>query len=162
MKKTSRCGALVAVLLSAASAQADDKQACVDSFNAGQDLRSANKLVESRKKLLECARDTCPQPLRADCVNALNEVQASLPTVVFSAVDAAGKDRVAVKVSADGQVVQETLEGKAVMLTPGVPQMKYETEGSPPLEDRVVVRAGEKNRLLKITFGGGATTSPTN
>jgi hypothetical protein len=89
-------------------------------------------------------------------------VQASLPTVVFSAVDAAGKDLVAVKVSADGQVVQDKLDGQAVTLNPGVHQMKYESEGSPPLEDRVVVRAGEKNRLVKVTFGGGAPTVPTN
>ena len=82
----------------------------------------------------------------------MKEVLAILPSVVLGAKDKKGRDIVDAKVSIDGKVVTESLDGKAVAVDPGVHTFRFETDGAPAVEETVVVRQGEKNRILTVTF----------
>jgi hypothetical protein len=150
-----------AVMPSTARAQSDTKKECLAASDRAQQLRIEGKLRGARESLAVCGRNECPALVRQDCVQWMSEVLASLPSVVVGARDAQGHDVVKVKVSIDGTVAEERLEGKPIPLDPGVHTFRYETAGAPAVEEQVVVREGEKNRPLNVTFAGppGATTA---
>jgi hypothetical protein len=136
----------------AASARDDEKQACARASEEAQQLRSEGRPKEARDRLLVCARDTCPGIVRKDCTLWLAEVTAALPSVVVAAKDAQGQDVVTVKVTLDGEPFTDKVDGKAIAVNPGVHTFHFEMDGAPPVDDKVVVREGEKNRELLVTF----------
>jgi hypothetical protein len=149
----------VGMLADSARAGPDDvKRACIAAADQAQTLRMDGKLTAAREQLARCSRDECPKLLRKDCSQWMNEVVAALPSVVVGARDASGQDLVAVRVSIDGQVVAEQLDGKPIPVDPGVHMFRYEPENGKPIEKKVVVRAGEKNRALTVQL---ATPTPS-
>jgi hypothetical protein len=141
----------LAGVLAPSVARADEKAACVASYERTQTLRKQNKLRESREQALVCARDKCPKLVRTDCARWLQEVSSNIPSVVFVARDARGRDRSDVKVLLDGAVVEEKL-GQEVMVDPGPHTLHAETPDVPPVDQDIVVRAGEKGRAVTISF----------
>jgi type II secretory pathway pseudopilin PulG len=144
------------------AARADEKQVCLSAFDSAQQLRIDGKLRSAREQLASCARTECPPLVRQDCGRWLNEVMGSLPSMVFGARDASGRDLLAVRVSIDGALVSETLDGKPVLVDPGVHKFRFETPGSSAVEQQVLIRAGEKSRVLTIDFSPKSVGSPKN
>lgn len=149
--------AFVAVAWFARVALADTRQECIVASSVAQDLRQANKLVESRVQLLVCAREQCPTVIRRDCAEWLSEVDASLPTIVVSLRDAAGSDVVSARVVLDGAAFLESIDGKARAINPGVHKVRIEVAGTPPVEQELVIREGEKNRQVELRLPAPAT-----
>ncbi len=131
---------------------ADEKAQCVAASEKAQQLRNANKLIEARDQLAICGRSECPKLVTQDCTEWMKELIQALPSVVPGAKDRKNRDIVDVKVSIDGKVVTDTLDGKPIHLDPGVHAFKFETKGAPTIEEQVVIRVGEKNRILTVTF----------
>jgi hypothetical protein len=144
--------AVLALLAAASSARADEKQVCALASEDAQQLRTEGRPKEARERLLVCVRDACPQIVRKDCTLWLAEVTAALPSVVVGARDAQGQDIVNVRVTLDGKPFTDKVDGKAIAVNPGVHTFHYEMDGAPPVEERVVIREGEKNRELVVTF----------
>ena len=134
------------------TARADEKQQCVAASEKAQKLRIAGRLSEARAELATCGRIECPKLVQQDCSEWMKEVLAILPSVVLGAKDKDGRDIVDAKVSIDGKVVTESLDGKAVAVDPGGHTIRFEPQGAPAVEEKVVVRQGEKNRILTVTF----------
>ena len=139
-------------LSSGLAAAADEKKACVAAYEQSQVLRNESKLSDAKKQLLICARDVCPQALRTDCNAWLAEVDANMPSIVIDAKDSGGKDVASVKVSLDGKPVMTKLDGRPMSVDPGAHTFKYETDGYPTIEEQVIVKQGEKNRKVSVTF----------
>src|SRR5215475_7621018 len=95
---------------------ADDRAECAAAAEQGQQLRDEGKYRRAREQMLVCAREACPPPIRSDCGKWLTEVDRDAPTVVFGARDGRGSDVVDVKVSMDGQVILDRLDGKPVLV----------------------------------------------
>jgi hypothetical protein len=95
--------------------------------------------------------------LRKDCNQWLDEVDQTMPTVVIAATGPDGRDVAEVRVSVDGQEIAGHLDGRPLALDPGVHTLRYETDGAPPVLEQIVVRLGEKNRQLTVTFEKRAT-----
>jgi hypothetical protein len=152
--------------LSTDTAQAaDEKQVCLGAYISAQRLRQEDKLIEAREQLLLCARDLCPATLKKDCTTWTAEVDQATPSVVIDARNADGGDVIDVKVTVDGKPFAERIDGKARPLNPGVHTFHYETEGSPAVEEKVVIRAGDKMRKLTVKFApqgkqSGVTPTP--
>ena len=144
--------AVVLTLSTGSARAADEKKACVAAYEQSQVLRNDSKLSDAKKQLLICARDVCPQALRTDCTSWLSEVESNMPSVVFDVKDSGGKDVVTVRVSLDGKPLMTKLDGKAMAVDPGAHTFKYETEGYPAIEEQVIVKQGEKNRKIAVTF----------
>jgi hypothetical protein len=136
-------------------ASADDKQVCLDASSQGQQLRDDGKYRAARAQLVVCAREVCPAVVKRDCTQWLGEVDQTVPTVVVRARDSKG-DLAEVRVLVDGQTLLEKLDGKPAAIDPGEHVFRYEAQGHPPVEEHVVVRVGERNRLLDVQFGGAA------
>jgi hypothetical protein len=154
--------ALVGVLLAAPAARADDQQVCLAASEKAQQLRNAGKLTAARVELVTCGRAECPKLVQQDCTEWMKEVLAILPTVVPGAKDDKGRDVVDAKVSVDGKLLTETLDGKPFAVDPGVHTFRFESKAAPPVEERVVVRQGEKNRIITITLSGSGGSSSEN
>jgi hypothetical protein len=154
--RASASGALVCCSLLAlpASSRADDdeKAKCVESSERGQDLRDANSYSLARKAFARCAVDSCPEPLRRDCVQWLVELDDRFPSVVVVARDERGTDLDPVRVLVDGQVLTERLDGALLPVDPGVHVFRYESPGATPVEERVVIQPSEKGRRLNVTL----------
>jgi hypothetical protein len=101
-----------------------------------------------------CGRTDCPKVIQQDCSEWMKELLTILPTVVPSARNKKGRDIVDVKVSIDGKVVAETLDGKALPIDPGVHTFRFESPRARLAEEKVVVRQGEKNRIVAVVLEG--------
>ena len=75
-------------------------------------------MLASRAALRICSGAACPSAIRADCVDWLDQVSHSLPSVVVTA-RARGADVLAVKVFIDGKLAAEQLTGFALEIDPG-------------------------------------------
>jgi hypothetical protein len=140
------------VLLLGAEARADGAGECLKSFEDGAASRDRGKLRDARRSFVACAADACPKALRIDCARGLEDVEASLPTIVFGAKDARGADLFDVNVFVDGERVVGHEQGKAVALDPGPHTIRFERPPARPVEERVLLRAGEHNRPLIARF----------
>lgn len=141
-------------------AGATDVQACLTASEKGQRSRAAGKLREAREQFLLCGADGCPALVRKDCGQWHAEVVATLPSVVFGAKDAKGRDLFDVTVQMDGEVLVRKLDGKAVQVDPGPHVFRFDVPGVAPVTERALVKEGERARVINVAFGegsGGAT-----
>jgi hypothetical protein len=143
-------------------ARADDKGRCISASEQGQQLRDSGKYQAARDAFAQCARDACPALVRRDCTRWLADVTQLWPSVVFGAKDPSGNDLTAVTVTADGTQLTATLDGKPVQLDPGDHVFRFEAKGFHAVERTVLVRAGEKSRLVVAQFGDVPATPAQN
>ena len=140
-------------------ARADEKSTCLEASESAQHAKLEGNLRSARASLLVCSREICPAVVRQDCNIWLSEVTASLPTVVVAARSPAGADLSDVRVSVDGEPFTEHPDGKSRAVDPGLRVFKFERAGESQ-EIRVVVRQGERDRLVEVTFGSPAAKTP--
>jgi hypothetical protein len=146
----------------AAIARADQRLTCMAAADRAQDLRTAHELRHAREALLECAQATCPTVIRKDCSLWLSEVDDALPSVVVGVSTATGGDVLDVRVFVDGELLTERIDGRPLSVEPGVHVFRYEMAGAPPIEERVFLVEGQKNRPMSIVFGEqAAVASPS-
>jgi len=147
-----RSPALALVLLSAKPASADVKTDCAAAHAEGQRLQRDGSLRGAREKYEFCARDACPQPVAVDCAAFLQGLEKDQPTITIIARDAAGRDKLDVRVFVDGVKVLDQLTGMAVPLDPGRHKLRFVDADGNSVEQVVVASVGEKNRPVSITF----------
>jgi hypothetical protein len=148
----------LAMALGASPALAQvDKQACAAAYEEVQSSRQSGRLLDARERALFCAQTECPDVVKNDCASWLSEIDASIPTVTFQARDAAGRETTSVDVYYDGEILKEGLDGKSIRVDPGEHTFRYELAGSAPIEQVIVIREGEKNRMLDVSFAVGSS-----
>jgi len=157
MKRCLGSLALAAIALFADTSRADgpDANACVDAYVRGQALRGDRQLVEARDALRICAQPTCNDFIVKDCTTWLDEVQASLPTVVPIATDEAGNELARVRLTLDQKVLAEQLDGRSIEVNPGSHTVTFEpTDGAQREAQTVVVLVAEaeKNKRIAVTL----------
>ncbi|HTQ47166.1 MAG TPA: hypothetical protein VMI75_30635 [Polyangiaceae bacterium] len=134
------------------AADADDKQQCLRTAEQGQQLRDDGKYARAREAFAACSRSVCPTMVQSDCVKWLRDLEAQSPSVVIMAKDDNGNDLTAVKVTVDGAPLTTTLDGRPLLVDPGAHKFHFEAQGFPPVDDQVVVYAGEKSRAISAQF----------
>lgn len=132
------------------------KQQCVEAYEQTQSLRKSANLRAARDSALTCAQAACPAVVKKDCATWLTELEQSLPSVVLGARDKAGQETTAVRVFVDGAPFVDHLDGRAVALDPGAHTFRFELDGAPPSELRTLIREGEKNRPIEISFAASS------
>jgi hypothetical protein len=134
------------------SARADD-EACVAAVEDGLTLRKQEHLDEALGRLAVCMDPACPAEVRSVCGKRVAEVTAAIPTVVLVAKDGAGNDLVDVRVTVDGVVLTEKLDGRAWKMEPGPHDFTFEGPGAHKLTKRLVIGEGEKERKETVVLG---------
>lgn len=141
----------------AGGSAADNKQACVASSEKAQRFRLDGKLGEAQRELLICSRESCPSVVRADCNGWLNEVAALMPSIVIGAKDEGGSDIADVRVFLDGHQMQARLDGKSMPVPTGEHTVRLERDGAQALEQKVLIREGEKARPISFQWKGSTS-----
>lgn len=146
--------AVALTILSATSAAWADDQSCISAYEQTQTLRKASKLRDARDEASKCAQESCPAVLRADCTKWLSELEASVPTVVFEVKGSAGEELTSVKVTMDGAVLVEKLDGRAAAIDPGKHVFKFETADgkAKPFEQTIVIHEGDRGKRIPVTM----------
>jgi hypothetical protein len=124
---------------------------CLTSPVEGQKLRRADKLIDAHARFSQCARRTCPARIVQECTRWLHEVDDITPSVVAAARDAQGADLLDARLSIDGQPPAE-LSARAVVLDPGPHKLVFSRPGSADIEQDVLLREGERDRVITATF----------
>jgi hypothetical protein len=154
-------GACISSLLTASSpARADTIEECASASEQGQVLRDRGELRAARALLVKCAAEACPGVVRKDCAEWLDGVDRKMPTITPRARDEAGRDQIDVRLTADGELLATSLDGRAIPIDPGPRRLRFERPGSPPVEEQIIVREGEKNRPIDVVFGPAKSASP--
>lgn len=164
-------GTSTCTISTSSSALAAEVSRCVEAAGRAQELRDSGAYKAARAQLVICGREECPAAIRRDCVSWLLDVNKASPTIVVRAKDSENRDREDVRVTVDGEVVAERLDGRPIYLDPG-PHVIHGTMPSGagsskthPFEEKVIIQTGEKNRLIEMSFGTRApidgTTPPT-
>ncbi len=150
----------LACTLLATPSRAAEEETCVAAYDESQRTRRAGKLVKTRDTLLVCAQESCPPAVTKACTRWLEEVNASLPTVVLGAKDGTGRDVIDVEVFDGTTAISDKLDGRAVPLDPGAHELRFVFPGGVEVVERVLLRESEKNRV--VTAQLPATPKPSN
>jgi hypothetical protein len=126
---------------------------CLAATESSVKLGNDHKLRAERAQFLVCAAASCPTDIRKDCASQVESVSAQIPTIIFEAKDPSGADINAVKVTMDGEVLAERLEGTALSIDPGEHTFAFETAGQPPVTRKFTIQQAQKDRHERITFG---------
>jgi hypothetical protein len=150
---------ILTLSLAALEARADDARAvCFDASEKAQTLRADHKLIEARDQFRLCLAPACPATMRADCSGWLGDAEKAIPTVVFSAKDAAGNDVLDVTVTLDERVLTTKLDGTAVPVNPGVHTFRFQWPDGSAREHQVLVVEGQKDMVVAVSLAPAATT----
>jgi hypothetical protein len=137
-----------------------DPRACIQASDRGQSLRDEGKYRDARKTLLVCARDACPAVIVRSCAGWLRELDELAPTVVLDAQDEQGNDLADVTVTFDGAPLASRLDGRPIEVDSGEHVLRFERPGSLPVELRLILRAGEKARAVKVKMQSAVPAPP--
>jgi hypothetical protein len=129
------------------------KAKCASAYEQAQEHRAAGRLSQAREALILCAQRECPAFVQKDCSQWLGDVQRQMPSIVVAAKGPDGSDLAAVKVTMDGQVIATELDGTAIDVDPGPHLFRFEYENEAPIEQRIVVRQAQKDRVVEVRFG---------
>jgi len=139
----------------AGSAEAADTAVCAESYENAQTLMRPGqaKLLVARETLRTCMRSGCKDWMVADCSRWLGEVDARIPTVVFSARNTAGRDLPDVTVArAGGELLTSRMDGRAIEIEPGVQTFVFTTADGKVKEKEALVREGDKAQNIAVVF----------
>jgi hypothetical protein len=72
---------------------------------------------------------------------------------VFAVSDEAGQDVVDARVFANGKLISERADGRAISIDPGTYTFRFEAPPRAAVEETVSVRQSEKNRIVRVQIG---------
>jgi len=139
----------------------DAAQGCIKASDEGQSQRDDGKYRAARKSFSECARDTCPAVIAKICSGWLRQMDDAVPSIVPGARDEQGHDLADVTVTLDGEPLASRLDGRPVDVDPGEHVLRFEREHGSPVEQKVILRAGEKARVMTVTLPSDAADEAT-
>jgi hypothetical protein len=142
--------ALCAASLGARRASADD-EVCRRAYVETQRLQRAAQFQAARRQAVVCGQDVCSETVREQCSAWLESIERALPTLVIDARDGVGAALAEVRVEANGELLAERLNGRALELDPGEYVLRFRY-GEQVVEQRTLIREAEKYRRLGVRF----------
>lgn len=144
--------ALAASVASGGPARAQQRSECLTAHADAQILRKKGSLLAAHERLMVCAQEGCPALVANDCTTWMSEIEASLSSVVFAVSDSAGQDVIDAHVYANGKLISERADGRAVAIDPGTYTFRFEAPPRAAVEETVSIRQSEKNRIVRVQF----------
>jgi hypothetical protein len=144
-------------------ARADDT-VCHRAYVETQRLQRTAHFQAARREAVACGQDTCSETVRSQCTTWLENIERALPTLVIDARDGSGATLAAVRVEANGDLLAERLNGRALELDPGEYVLRFRHDGQ-VVDQRTLIRESEKYRTIAVRFGdppGSAPALPSN
>lgn len=117
-----------------------------------QKLRKAGELTQAKALLVQCASEECPAPIRAECGQWSQEVDASMPSILLEVHGDGGARPSDVEVWIDGERRAESLTGMSLAIDPGEHEIEIRPTGAPAQRRRVLVNVGAKGQSVSFTL----------
>jgi len=143
-----------------AHAAPDPRKECIAAADEGQKLRDDSKLTAAREKFITCSAKACPGVVAKQCSQWLEEIEKDTPSVSFRVIDEQKRELVDVKVIVDGKKISDAVEVKARAMDPGDHVVRIERADGKSVEQKILLRAGEKNRIVELVFEAPAPVTP--
>ena len=142
-----------ALTASAATARADDKEACAAAYAAGQAQRDSGEFTRAHESLAVCAKPVCKDWMVAECTRWLDDVERRQPTVVLFAEGVHGELVDIVRVDLDdGKPFAKELDGRALALDPGRHTLAFVASDGTKVSVTKVIAEGQKAVAIKASF----------
>jgi hypothetical protein len=138
---------------------AQSKAECLAAFEHAQELQNQLRLLAAREEYSVCAHTVCSAPVRKDCSERLEQLLRETPSIVLGARLPNGADAIDATVHVDGRPASSEAGGP-ISVDPGLHTVRFELPHYAPVEQRVMVRAGERNRLVIGVFEGRPPPPP--
>ena len=149
-------GAVILVAVGPVYADEPDAGACGTAYENAQVQRRAGRLLNARQAAQLCA-STCPHAIATDCAQWFSELEKEVPSIVVSASDGV-TDLVDFRVLVDGKRIVDRLDGRAFEVDPGPHQLVLERKNTPPRTLNILVREGDRGRLVSVVYARDAET----
>lgn len=146
-------GILAASTLAHGQVQGQDIDACIAASEDALALKKAERLVDERKALSQCATPSCPDAIKNSCQARLLDLNRAIPSVVFVVRDPRGRDLASVRLTVDGIPWGDRLDGSAITLDPGDHEFRFDVAGAPPVVEHLVLHEAEQERRETIVIG---------
>jgi hypothetical protein len=121
---------------------------CIAASTDAQTFRLERRLLEARRKMLECAQPSCPEIVQAFCSRWLVEIEDQIPSLVVHVVDASGAELSDAQLTIDGYTAK--LAGPPVQVDPGPHELHTETSTGARLSFEVSLEPGEKAKVVVL------------
>jgi hypothetical protein len=128
-------------------------QQCVDDNAAAQALRRQGHFASARERLERCAVESCPAMIWDDCTRRLDDLKVAQPSLVFEVRSPSGADIVTVRVSIDGRLLTDHLDGTPLNVDPGLHAFTFDVPAGPTVTTRLMVQEGEIARHERVIIG---------
>ena len=124
---------------------------CVETHEQAGMLRLEERWEDARVAMRACASERCPLAIRTDCARWLEQLTALLPTLII-VIERDDDGAHPVRLSLDGRELELTEPLRPIEVVPGTHQLEFTLPSYTPLEQEVTVRAGEKNKVVRVRF----------
>ncbi len=131
---------------------------CADAYTRGQEERLAGRSFSARSQFQACADSGCPNAIVRDCRQWASEVEASLPTIIVHAEDAAGQRIANAVVFLDGVRVPAAALAQPVVVDVGSHNLRFDAPGYESVQLNPSLRA--EDRGLAVTAVLRSTRPP--
>jgi hypothetical protein len=142
-----------------AAAAADEPLTCAQAYERAQDEKTTGQLKAAIEHLKRCVDAKCAKFIRKDCVQWMQDAKRALPTVVFS-IREGGDEITDVEILCDDKMLIRMLDGKPIPVDPGLHDFTFNVPGLVPAERQVLIKEGERNRIIKVELGTPERIAP--
>lgn len=143
-------GVLSAPPAIATPAAAPAQGPCARAYQRALEHRKNAQLQQAREEFVVCAKTSCGEVLSLQCRGAVQQLDTDIPSVIPVVSDPSGEPIVEVSVSIDGQLMTSRLDGRAIIVNPGVHEFSFSTARGVFHTDKLLIVEGQRNRLLSV------------
>jgi len=138
-----------------------EHQACLNAYKSAQELGHSGHFRQARELVDTCVREACGYILFRKCASLSSQMTSETPSVVPVVTDEAGKPRIDVRVTMDGEVLTSRLDGRAVPIDPGLHEFSFSVENRATVTRKIMIGQGERNRAISISLGPSVKLAKT-
>jgi hypothetical protein len=154
------CAAAFLIVARPGAAVAAGPSACVVAWKTGMPLKEQGRLIEARRAMMGCTRNSCGALLRSECKREFHEISQAIASVVPEVTDQAGAPVTRVEVTMDGRVLTSRLDGRPLFVDPGSHEFSFKTDDGAVATQKVAVEQGQRNQRLSVSLAAGKKSDP--
>jgi len=153
--RISACGAIISLWTTRGASEpapASDRRACMSAYNSAGELARGGRFRQARESADGCTAAACSPGLRQKCAALSIEMEAQTPSVVPLVIDEAGEPRVDVRVTMDGELLTSRLDGRSVLVDPGLHKFSFSLDERATVTRDILVGQGQRNRPISVSL----------
>jgi hypothetical protein len=148
LRRIAAIALLVSFVPSTAGAQTVAE--CSAAYESAQRLRREGRLVSAREQMILCSQQACPAPLRRECTDWMEPTLRAIPSFSVRVLGRDGCDVPNATIEIDGGPAPPASAGRAIEVDPGVHDLRVSIAGEAPIEQKVVLAQGQKDRPIVV------------